>query len=1368
MTGLIRPLLLMLALLLFGNVRGWAEVSTLTFTKACGGAGTADDGVAWTVTSDGSESNFDSAKGIHYGTGSASVQYIKLTTEGISGTITKVVVNASTASGVSATADVTVDGQAFGGNAQSLTSSATNYTFTGSASGKIVVTVTKPSSATKAIYVKSVAVTYSTVADNRTAVNMTGFTATSTALVKGNTTTTTVTNDQPGWTAAYTYASSNENVATVANDGVITAVGKGTAVITASLNVNPEDASYKAGNVTQKTVEITVSLPTHTATFSVNGQTTTQDFEEGAAITFPADPADVEGKTFVGWVASLIEGTTNTVPSFVTSETMGTADITYYACFAEADDTSAPSLTKMTSNDSFAEGDKIVIVAEDNVLGAAAMYQETVNNSYVNKYSFDNNAATVAADDKNWLTLTPGSNNTWKLGDSTNGYVYSGSSNNLVISATNSTNFTIAWNSTKSKFTIVGNSRWLSYRSDLDYQNRYFRMGGATTGNPLGVAYFDIYKYEAGSLTYSNYCTTVVADTREEAGIAFIGTTSEYTANLGEAFSNPELSAPQGVTITYSSSNTAVATVDASTGAVTLVAAGETTITASFAGNDEYKAGSASYTLTVESHEPSINAENIELAYDETSGEIAYTIDNPVTGNALTATSEVNWISNINVETDKVTFSTTANEDSEERTATITLTYGNASKSVTVTQAAFVADYATLPFSWEGGTSSELTALQGVTANGLGSDYAESNAPYLVKLDGTDDYIQVKTDSQPGVVTIDVKMIGGATTSSITVQESTDGATFTDVETLSIEGKQNAVLTLETTEAFQEASRYVRLSFTRGSNVGVGAISIAKYVPAIAVSETNIEATAAGREGTISVTYQNITEVTSEVFFCDAEGNSTTYDWITADFNSQDYTQLEYLIEPNDNSEARTAYMKVYALDDNANDVYSDVITVTQDGSVKYTLTIEPGQNCTLNVYTDPTSALQSGAKVLNGTTIYVNATAAEGFGTPTISVKNGDEDIELTYDSEAGAYYFTLESDVTISATAVEATTYALATGISTIGSGKHYIIVGNVNNDYFAMGTQNQNNRAAVSVTDNNGTISVSSQDVKEVVIVGPDKDSRYAIYDGTGYLYAASSSSNYLKTKEELDANGLWSISFDENTHAATITASGDKTHNKLRYNSQSTMFSCYESGQIAVYLYERVNDTPEATDVVSITRAGYATYCSEHALDFSNATGIKAYVGTLNGTELTFTPITKVPARTGVLLQSTGGTEVGATIIPITTTPSEVTNNCLTGVTAETNLSSEDYILNVKEAGAGFYKAGNYTTLGANRAYIAAQQGGQVKGFVINLNGDLPTGVAQMDGEKLNADDAAIFNLNGQRMSKLQKGVNIVNGKKVLVK
>ena len=88
---------------------------------------------------------------------------------------------------------------------------------------------------------------------------------------------------------------------------------------------------------------------------------------------------------------------------------------------------------------------------------------------------------------------------------------------------------------------------------------------------------------------------------------------------------------------------------------------------------------------------PTINADNIELAYDATSGEIAYTIDNPVEGNSLSATKDADWISNISVGTDKVTFTTTANEGEADRTATITLAYeGATSKIVTVTQKHYI------------------------------------------------------------------------------------------------------------------------------------------------------------------------------------------------------------------------------------------------------------------------------------------------------------------------------------------------------------------------------------------------------------------------------------------------------------------------------------------------------------------------------------------------------------------------------------------------------------------------------------------------------------------------------------------------------
>ena len=78
--------------------------------------------------------------------------------------------------------------------------------------------------------------------------------------------------------------------------------------------------------------------------------------------------------------------------------------------------------------------------------------------------------------------------------------------------------------------------------------------------------------------------------------LAFSSATA--TATLGEAFTAPTLSG-EATGVLYTSSNTEVATVDAATGAVTLVAAGETTITAAAEETETLQAGSASYVLTV-------------------------------------------------------------------------------------------------------------------------------------------------------------------------------------------------------------------------------------------------------------------------------------------------------------------------------------------------------------------------------------------------------------------------------------------------------------------------------------------------------------------------------------------------------------------------------------------------------------------------------------------------------------------------------------------------------------------------------------------------------------------------------------------------
>lgn len=76
---------------------------------------------------------------------------------------------------------------------------------------------------------------------------------------------------------------------------------------------------------------------------------------------------------------------------------------------------------------------------------------------------------------------------------------------------------------------------------------------------------------------------------------------ASYSITAGDSFTAPTLTTdPAGLTVTYSSSDESVAKVNASTGEVSLEGGiGSTTITATYAGDDEYKSGSAFYTLTV-------------------------------------------------------------------------------------------------------------------------------------------------------------------------------------------------------------------------------------------------------------------------------------------------------------------------------------------------------------------------------------------------------------------------------------------------------------------------------------------------------------------------------------------------------------------------------------------------------------------------------------------------------------------------------------------------------------------------------------------------------------------------------------------------
>ena len=144
---------------------------------------------------------------------------------------------------------------------------------------------------------------------------------------------------------------------------------------------------------------------------------------------------------------------------------------------------------------------------------------------------------------------------------------------------------------------------------------------------------------------------------------------------------------------------------------------------------------------------------------------------------------------------------------------------------------------ATLPvdYSFKDGKNSLPT---GVTQSGLGSDYAESNAPYRLKFDGNNDFLQIQVNAAADKIIFAVKMLGGSSTSYFQLQGSSNGTTYTDIQKFEIKGSQNAVKNCTTTVAIDASYRYFKFVFTKGSNVGFGTLKITKATVATPIDVT--------------------------------------------------------------------------------------------------------------------------------------------------------------------------------------------------------------------------------------------------------------------------------------------------------------------------------------------------------------------------------------------------------------------------------------------------------------------------------------------------------------------------------------------------
>ena len=171
----------------------------------------------------------------------------------------------------------------------------------------------------------------------------------------------------------------------------------------------------------------------------------------------------------------------------------------------------------------------------------------------------------------------------------------------------------------------------------------------------------------------------------------------------------------------------------------------------------------------------------------------------------------------------------------------------------------------------------------------------------------------------------------------------------------------------------------------------------------------------------------------------------------------------------------------------------------------------------------------------------------------------------------------------------------YTLVDDISDLTVGSEVIIVAK---DYdLAMSTtQNTNNRASAGVTKSGTTISSPAANVQVFTLANGTQAGTYAFSTGSGYIFAASSSNNYLRTEGSLSDNSSWDISIAGDGEA-TVQAVGTNTRNTLQYNSSSSIFSCYGSAsQAAVTIYKKGGPITCATPVITGAGTSFTITCA----------------------------------------------------------------------------------------------------------------------------------------------------------------------------
>lgn len=228
----------------------------------------------------------------------------------------------------------------------------------------------------------------------------------------------------------------------------------------------------------------------------------------------------------------------------------------------------------------------------------------------------------------------------------------------------------------------------------------------------------------------------------------------------------------------------------------------------------------------------------------------------------------------------------------------------------------------------------------------------------------------------------------------------------------------------------------------------------------------------------------------------------------------------------------------------------------------------------------------------------------------------------------------------------------------------------------------------------------------------------------------------------------------------------------TSDKTFHNSTSSDVYYQESGNTCAFYLEKAeqqNAFKTTALTVGEVSANVATYSSPFPVKLPE--GVDAYIAKQDGENIVLQKITgALPANTGVILSSENATEYIPTARTTETEATEIADNKLVATTGSAVADDVNaYILskNENETKAVFKKlSATNRTIAQYKAYLKLDAGTQPANLSLAFAGSNLTGIQNVT--ETSAKSKTAYDLAGRKVGKLQKGIYIVNGKKVIVK